>query len=244
MNEVIKQLYERKSVRVFEDRGISIEDKNYILESATMAPTAGNQQMYTILDITDQKLREKLAETCDHQPFIATAKMVLIFCADYQKWYDAFTACGCEPRNPGVGDLILAVTDAAIAAQNAVVAAHSLGIGSCYIGDIMENCEVHREILNLPPYVFPAAMLVFGYPTKQQQEREKPKRVTLEHIVHENAYRHMDEKELKEMFDEKSPVMTYEEWMQAFCKRKFNSDFSKEMTRSVGKYIEEFERRN
>ena len=65
MNEVIKQLYERKSVRVFEDKEISAEDKAYILESATQAPTAGNQQMYTILDITDQGLKDKLAESCD-----------------------------------------------------------------------------------------------------------------------------------------------------------------------------------
>ena len=47
------------------------------------APTAGNQQLYTILDITDQNLKEKLSETCDHQPFIARAHMVLIFCAEY-----------------------------------------------------------------------------------------------------------------------------------------------------------------
>ena len=142
MNEVIKQLYERKSVRVFEDREITKEDKFVILESATMAPTAGNQQLYTILDITDQMLKEQLVETCDHQPFIAQAKMVLIFCADCQKWYDGFKVYGCNPRKPAIGDLMLAVCDANIAAQNAVVAAHSLGIGSCYIGDIMENCEI------------------------------------------------------------------------------------------------------
>ena len=48
---------------------------------------------------------------------------------------------GCDPRRPGEGDLLLATADAAIAAQNAVTAAWSLGIGSCYIGDVMENCE-------------------------------------------------------------------------------------------------------
>lgn len=241
MNEVIKQLYERKSVRVFEDKEISAEDKAYILESATQAPTAGNQQMYTILDITDQGLKDKLAESCDHQPFIAKAKLVLVFCADYQKWYDAFEAGGCEPRKPGMGDLMLAVTDTAIAAQNAVVAAQSLGIGSCYIGDIMENCEIHQEMLNLPPYVFPAAMLVFGYPTQQQIDRKKPERVAMKHIVHENGYRHMDASELKEMFSKNAVAKPYEEWLKAFCNRKYNSDFSREMSRSVSKYMEAFE---
>ena len=69
---------------------------------------------------------------------------------------------------------MLAVCDALIAAQNAVVAAESLGIGSCYIGDIMENAEVHQMTLQLPKYVFPVAMLVFGYPTDQQKKRKKP----------------------------------------------------------------------
>ena len=240
MNEVIKQLYARKSTRVFEDKEISQEDKYLILESATMAPTAGNQQLYTILDITDQKLKEKLSETCDHQPFIAQAKMVLIFCADCQKWYDAFISTNCKPRKPGLGDLMLAVSDANIAAQNAVVAAHSLGIGSCYIGDIMENCEIHKELLSLPDYVFPCAMLVFGYPTSKQLEREKPKRVDLKHIVHENKYHSMNHHELEEMFGYKSGLKSYEEWMNMFCERKYNSDFAKEMSRSVEEYSKKF----
>ena len=242
MNNTIKELIERKSMRVFTDREISAEDKNAILTAAVNAPTAGNQQLYTIIDVTDRALKDKLAVTCDNQPFIATAKLVLIFCADFQKWYDAFVAAGCNPRKPQVGDLMLAVSDTNIAAQNAVTAAHSLGIGSCYIGDIMENCELHREMLNLPEYVFPAAMLVFGYPTEQQLEREKPERAQMRHIVHENTYRRMDSQELCEMFTPRCGVRSYEDWMSAFCNRKYNSDFSVEMSRSVAEYIKSFEK--
>ena len=240
MNETIQQLFHRKSVRVFTDREIAPEDKALILSAATQAPTAGNQQLYTILHITDQALKEQLSETCDHQPFIATAKMVLIFCADCQKWYDAFLATGCQPRKPGVGDLMLAVSDTCIAAQNAVVAAQSLGIGSCYIGDVMENCEIHRKMLNLPEYVFPAAMMVFGYPTEQQLSRPKPERAAMKHIVHENGYRAMDNDELKSLFSPKAGNKGYTDWMRAFCNRKYNSDFSREMTRSVEEYLKAF----
>lgn len=240
MNDTIKQLYARKSVRVFEDKEISKEDKDLILEAATMAPTAGNQQLYTILDITDQNLKDRLAITCDNQPFIAKSKMVLIFCADCQKWYDGFKEAGCDPRKPGVGDFVLAINDATIAAQNAVVAAESLGIGSCYIGDIMENCEIHREMLHLPTYVFPTVMLVFGYPTKQQMERQKPERAHMKYIVHENGYHDLKPEDLEEMFDQRSGERTYEDYMQAFCERKYNSAFSKEMTRSVYEYIKDY----
>ena len=136
---------------------------------------------------------------------------------------------------------MLAVSDAMIAAQNAVTAAWSLGIGSCYIGDIMENVEMHRDILALPSYVFPVGMLVFGYPTQQQMERTKPERVALKHLVHENGYRQMAEEEYREMFAIKTGSQSYEEWMEAFCKRKYNSDFSREMTRSVAVYLEDFQ---
>ena len=241
MNPTIQSLFDRKSVRVFTDREISPEDKALILQSAAQAPTAGNQQLYTILDITDQAVKDALVKTCDNQPFIASAKMVLIFCADCKKWYDAFLTAGCTPRQPGVGDLTLAIADAVIAAQNAVVAAESLGIGSCYIGDISENCEQQRALLNLPRYVYPAAMVVFGYPTAQQQSRPKPVRCAMEYIVHENGYKAMDADTLKAMLQKNvAPGNTYENWITAFCNRKFNSDFSREMTRSVGEFLKDF----
>ena len=240
MNEVIRSLYDRKSVRVFTEQIITEDQKREILMAAMEAPTAGNQQLYTILDITDEELRQQMSVTCDNQPFIAKAPMVLVFCADFQKWYDAFAAGGAQPRKPGAGDLMLAVSDACIAAQNAVTAAWSLGIGSCYIGDIMENCEKHREMLNLPEYVFPAAMLVFGFPTEQQKNRKKPQRCKLEDIVQTNVYHRRSKEELQVMFSNEYPNGDFEGWCQRFCNRKYNSEFSREMTRSVEEYLKNF----
>lgn len=241
MNEILAALHRRKSVRAYMEGSIPPEKKEQILRAACAAPTAGNQQLYTILDITDQEIKDKLAVSCDDQPFIAKAPVVLIFCADCQKWYDAFVHGGCEPRAPRAGDLMLAVTDCAIAAQNAVTAAESLGLGSCYIGDIMERCEFHRELLSLPDYVFPAVMLVMGVPTQQQRERPKPERCELRHIVHENAYRRMGAEELREMLARQAGPRPYEEWLAAFCKRKYQSDFSREMSRSVEEYLKAFQ---
>lgn len=239
-NPVIQNLQERKSVRVFEQRPIPGSEREAILLAAAAAPSAGNQQLYTILNITDEKLKARLSVTCDNQPFIADAPFVLIFCADCQKWYDAYSAIGCAPRNPSPGDLMLAVEDCAIAAENAVTAAWSLGIGSCYIGDIMENHRIHKELLNLPDFVFPAVMVVFGYPTVQQLERKKPERCDLSHIVMENTYRQMNPEQLQTMLSYKAGHQSYEAWLTAFCNRKYNSDFSKEMGASVGEYLKKF----
>lgn len=241
MNETIRQLHARKSVRVFTDREITADEKRAILEASVQAPTAGNQQLYTILDVTDQKLKDALVKTCDNQPMIAEAKMVLIYCADCKKWYDAYLATNCAPRKPGVGDLMLAVCDAVIAAQNAVTAAESLGIGSCYIGDVMENCAQQRELLGLPEYVMPVGMVIFGYPTQQQMRRPKPERVDMQYVVHENGYKPMDDKTLEAMWTPRAGMCDYADYMRAFCNRKYNSDFSREMTRSVAAYLKMFE---
>lgn len=238
MNEAIQGLLERKSVRVFTEEPVTEEIKAQLFQCAAAAPTAGNQQLYTILDITDQGLKDKLAVSCDHQPFIATAPVVLIFCADASKWYRGFQHFGCEPRKPGAGDLMLAVCDAVIAAQNVVTAAHSLGLGSCYIGDIMERREEHQKMLKLPKYVFPAAMLVLGYPSQQQKERQKPQRQPMSMVVRENGYVPLTDDELAQLL-EPAPGQTLEARFQAFCQRKYNSDFSREMTRSVAAYLAE-----
>lgn len=242
MNDIIRSLKERKSVRAYESRAIDAMHKHAILEAALQAPTAGNMALYTILDITESGLKERLSITCDNQPFIATAPMVLVFCADYRRWYDVFCAHVGEVRKPSYGDYVLAAADALIAAQNAVVAAESLGIGSCYIGDITENYEIHKELLNLPQYVVPVCMLCFGYPTEQQQQRCKPPRFLVENLVQENGYQTQSAQQTKDMLmlREGMTEEAFEGWIQRFCQRKWNSDFSVEMSRSCKAMLDDW----
>lgn len=234
MNEIMKSIYARKSVRAYEERPISADVRRALLEAALQAPTAGNMTLYTILDITDPELKQRLSVTCDNQPFIAEAPMVLVFCADYHRWYELFKRHVEEVRIPAEGDLLLANADALIAAQNVVVAAESFGLGSCYIGDVLENFEIHRELLHLPDHVVPACMLCIGYPTVQQKERPKPSRFRVEDIVHENVYDEEKSRAMENMLAERGEEGPdgLAGWVARFCARKWNSEFSKEMSRS------------
>ena len=99
-NPTLDALCARKSVRVFTEEPVPQAVKNALFQAAMQAPTAGNQMLYTILDITDAALKARLADLCDHQPFIADAPVVLVFVADCQRWYDGFAAAGCAPRPP------------------------------------------------------------------------------------------------------------------------------------------------
>ncbi|MCI8395523.1 MAG: nitroreductase, partial [Acutalibacter sp.] len=128
MNQTIDVLMKRKSVRQFEEKEIPADVKEAILAAAMRAPTAGNSMLYSILDVTDQKLKDLLSESCDHQPFIATAPLVLVFLADYRRWVRKFAQAGCDAPKPRLSDLILSTNDAVIAAHAACVAAESFGI--------------------------------------------------------------------------------------------------------------------
>ena len=242
MNDCLRQLHERKSVRVYEERPIDMDTKRAVLEAALQAPTAGNMALYTILDITDPEKKAALAKSCDDQPFIASAPMVLIFCADYRRWYDVFRKYVDEVRKPDMGDLFLAEADALIAAQNAVVAAHSLGLGSCYIGDITENYEYHKKLLNLPKYVVPAAMLCFGYPRPQQLLRPKPPRHSVEEMVHENGYCLEKSEQMLQMLENQQGKSgeALADYSRRFCQRKWNSEFSREMSRSCTEMVKDW----
>ena len=241
-NETLELLYNRKSVRAYEKRLIPKEDVQAILRAAIEAPTAGNMTLWSAICVTDEAKKKRLSETCDNQPFIATAPLVLVFCADYKRWYDLFASYDLgEPlRRPGEGDMMLAMVDAVIAAHATVVAADALGYGSCYIGDIIERCEQQREILGLPAHVMPVCMVVYGIPSEFQKERTKPARFEVEDIVSENEYQPRGPEEMKRMLAARQDKHGEEldKWITARCKRKWNCEFSEEMTRSAAKMIE------
>lgn len=244
MNETMKLLMERKSVRQFVQEPMPREDVEAILNAAVQAPSAGNMTLWTIINVTDPEKKLALSKSCDNQPFIATAPLVLVFCADYRRWFELFKTLelGEALRTPGEGDLMLAMADTIIAAHATVVAADSLGYGSCYIGDIIEHCDTQREILGLPEYVKPVCMAVYGKPTAFQMERKKPARFALEDVVHENTYRKQDAQEMRELLMRRQELddEAFDRWILAFTKRKWNCDFSREMTRSAAQMIREW----
>ena len=254
MNQTLSVIHNRRSTRKFADTPITAEEKDTILQAAMRAPTAGNMMLYSIIEVEDQALKDRLAVTCDNQPFIAKAPYVLLFLADYQRWVDAFDWSGApqlcleqglQPRLPQEGDLLLACCDALIAAQTAVIAAESMGIGSCYIGDILENCEEHRAMFNLPRYIFPITLLCFGRPFAARENPRLISRFDRRYIVHRDRYAPIEDAEFPSLFEhgaQQFPGLQPEEAAmkvaQGIYTRKFVSAFSVEMTRSVKKWLE------
>lgn len=252
MNSTIELLNNRVSLRKYGDKEVTEEVLEIVLKSAMRAPTAGNTMMYSMIVIRDEEKKKILSQTCDNQPFIAKAPVVIIFVADAHRMNKYFEISGveeyCEKNNkklhtPDLAQLFLAAGDAFIAAQNAVVAAEALGLGTCYIGDIVENYETHRKLLNLPNWATPMAMLCLGYYPKDYP-RVQTSRFDKKYIVFEEEYKDLTEEELKEMYKSneiKVPlpnVYNAENFGQMLYGRKFGSPFMEEMNDGLNKAVE------
>lgn len=174
-NPVLDLIERRTTTRKFTAEPVTAEERQAILHAASRGPSAGAMMFYSIIAIDNDRARKKLCHLCDDQPFMLEAPFWLLFVADNRKWCDLYQAVGCynDPsppsfpqharRKPGIGDLLLACQDTVIAAQTAVLAAESLGIGSCYIGDVLERGEQVAELLDLPPATVPISLVVFGH---------------------------------------------------------------------------------
>ena len=242
----------RSSTRQFDTAtGVTDEQRAAVLHAASRAPSAGAMMMYSIIDIRAQATLDRLAVLCDDQPFIARAPWALVFVVDYAKWIDLFRHTGCldvafneqagtTPRDrPDLGEFAIAAQDAAIAAQTAVIAAEAVGLGSCYIGDIVEHAEDVAELLDLPAHTVPLSMLVLGVPAKERPATPHP----IANLVMRERYRRADEAMLEQQVREMDALFRPHatepgERVRDIYTRKHTSAFMAEMSRSMGRWLE------
>jgi FMN reductase [NAD(P)H] len=206
-NQTLKILIERASLRNFSDKKIPPRILQFILESGIHAPTGGNLQPYSIIKIEKPATKKKLAKLC-YQGFIAKAPVNLIFCIDLhrlERWAKLevapFTAASAFRH------FWISFQDTMICAQNICTAADSLGLGSVYIGTVMEFFLKIKRMLKLPKGVFPVVLLCLGYPKKPPLPRKK---LGVDIMVHNEKYRELSDKKLMSAFNEKYPGLKVE----------------------------------
>lgn len=251
-NQTLKLIKNRRTIRAYNPKPLSQDEIDTIIHGAMRAPTAGNLMMYSIIQVSDQNLKEKLVKTCDNQPHIAKAPLVLLFLADMQRWWDYFkfsdveekcNEIGKEFQTPQESDLLLACCDALIAAQNSVITAEALGVGSCYIGDIMENYEIHREMFNLPKWVFPITLVCFGYPKGDKNKIPLTTRFPQKFIHFKDKYSRLSKEEFNDMLKDETRKITVKEaenMGQQLYLGKLGAEFTAEMRRSVKVALKEW----
>ncbi len=196
-NEMLKILYERGSVRHYTDKPIDANTLNWILGAGIHAASGGNLQPYSIIVIEKTTTKHVLAEMCQ-QKFIATAPVNLLFCIDYRRNARIAEKGNAPYTVPhSFRHFWISFQDVIITAQSICTAADALGLGSCYIGTIMEYMQQSKEIFSLPDSVIPVVLLTLGYPENPPNVRNK---LPLDMIVHREKYNDTDINTLYEAY--------------------------------------------
>jgi FMN reductase [NAD(P)H] len=201
-NCAIETLIERASCRSYTDDPIPPETLQLVLEAGVRAATGGNLQPISIIQIENQETKEWLAKECG-QSFIADAPVLLTFCIDWwrgKRWAELEVAP--FSATSSFRHFWISFQDTLICAQNICTAADALGLGSCYIGTIIDMVPALCERLELPECVFPVVLLCLGVPKRPPKARRK---LEAEVVVHREHYHRLDDGELLAAYERKYP---------------------------------------
>ncbi|MCR4857854.1 MAG: nitroreductase family protein [Bacteroidales bacterium] len=201
MNDTLQTLYNHVSIRQYTDQPVAEETLRQILRAACSGSTMGNMQLFSIIVTQDDEMKRKMAPFHFNQPMATQAPLILTFCADFHRFnrYCEFRQAETEAYS-NLQSYHWAVTDALIAAQNACVAAESLGLGFCWLGTITYNVDKFVEVLELPRHVVPVACITMGYPAVRPALTQK---LPVEAMVHRETYHDYDETSINHIYEEK-----------------------------------------
>lgn len=218
MNQTIEMLTDHRSIRKYKDIPVSEQIVQQIVSAAQWSSTSSHFQAYTIINVKDPVRRAQIAEATGGQKWVVNAPLFLVFCADLHRaqkyWVNK------QDRVFSNNEFfIIATVDATLAAQQAFIAAKSLGLGGVYIGGIRNNLETVSEALNLPNLVYPVFGMCLGYP--DDDPGAKP-RMPLQAIYKVDTYDETDEEPIvaaynqhvKEYYLERTGGTTDETWSE------------------------------
>jgi nitroreductase len=199
MNKTISLIQNHKSIRKFLDKPIDEVLINEILKCARASSTSSFMQAYTIIRVNEIEKRKFLAKLSGEQSYVEECALFLVFCADLHKHEIACQINNAKMSEGYTETFIIATVDASLAAQNALLAAESLGLGGVYIGGIRNNPEEISSLLELPNNVYPVFGMCIGYPDESPDL--KP-RLPLKVVCCEDKY-DLDQKiDLIKQYDE------------------------------------------
>jgi nitroreductase len=194
-------MMKRRSVRHFDNKAIPDSVIDELVDVANNAPSGGNIQPISIIIVREADGRKELAAIVGNQPWVKNAPISMVFCIDLyrvKKWASMFNA---EFKGENVFALFLiAYADLMVAAQNVAILAQSRGLGSVYVGSIVQSIDRAREYFEMPECVLPMMVLSVGYPKSIPKHIPKLQRSVM---THWEKYRLMSDEEVRKAYEEK-----------------------------------------
>ncbi len=162
--DTLEAIFTRRSIRKYRADAVSEDQIETLLKAAMFAPSAANRQPWHFIVISDRSLLDAVPQFHEYAAFLRGAPLAILVCAD-----ENLQKVGCWEQ------------DCAAATQNILLAAHALGLGTCWIGiqPVAERIAGVRLLFNLPEHVQPFSLIAVGHPADQptQPDRYKPERV-------------------------------------------------------------------
>ncbi|WP_261384243.1 oxygen-insensitive NADPH nitroreductase [Planococcus sp. CPCC 101016] len=183
--EMIQLIESHRSIRKFQDKPIEEGILETILLASRWAPTSHNMQAYSIITIKNPESKDKLSVWCGKQRYVKECPVFLVICADFYRLHIASEMHSEKAALDEIENVIVGAVDAALVAENILLASRACGLGGVMIGGIRNNPEAVSDLLNLPKYVFPVMGMCLGYP--DQNPWQKP-RMPVKAVFHEEKY--------------------------------------------------------
>lgn len=172
--DVFEAIKNRRSARAFTHEPVSEEEVMKLIDAATWAPSAGNIQPWEFVVVRDPEIKRGLSAAALDQTFIEEAPVVIVVCANQLR-----SGSGYESR----GADLYCLQDTAAATQNMLLAAHALGLATCWVGAFQE--EEAKKVLNIPNGVRPVAIIPVGHSAEKPMARS---RRPLSEIIHHETF--------------------------------------------------------
>ena len=206
-NETIARLLDHRSVRSYRSDPVPEHLVETLVAAGQSAASSSNLQLWSVVAVTDAAKRQRLAELAGGQKHITQAPLSLLWIADLARAH----AVAQEAGEPAEGfqyleSFTVAALDAALAAQNASVAAESLGLGTVYIGALRNYPEQVAELVELPPHAAVVFGLVVGWPDEARPAAVKP-RLPQSVVLHRERY---------DLARQSAAIAAYDETARAF----------------------------
>ena len=174
-NEVLSLIESHVSVRRFQaDADVPEEHEEAFIRAAQKASTSCNLQAYSFVSIRERNTKAEIARLSGDARAVDEAPLLLMVCMDQYKLEVVAEKAGVENyQSRFVESLVMGVADASTAAQNGALAAESFGYGICYIGALRYRADEIRQILELPPKVFPLFGIAIGVPAAKNNPKPR-----------------------------------------------------------------------
>ena len=170
------------------------------LAAGLRASSSGNMQTYSIIVTRDRALRERLYEPHMEQDMVLDAPVLLTFCADFRRMRHWLRLNDAPDNFDNFMSFMIAAIDATLVSQNVALAAEARGLGICYMGSTLANCDQIGRLLQLPPGVFPVVGFSLGWPDEDPAPRD---RLPLDGLVHDETYHDYSDDRIREIYHQR-----------------------------------------